>query len=325
MGVVGNMQSSNLLDTRTFLTDSFDKTTANVLGAAVSSTATPTTTSSTQTSTAIIGLSTANRTYEAFKEMRYGNSMPCHFVLGLNLDKSPGQLSGFNTSATNVDIELRFELDQQNLLANMPQTPIRAAAGVAGPSTWAANQGTHLFQPSKFKVHDTTSTGTAYKVSGPAQSHANVAFYALDSTGVFGGQPDNMVFNGEGFAMPFYTASELCLPTFSAAAGTGAAILTTAIFAATQTGATAGGTTTLIGPSAYRAQNRFPDSGQTSLDYSTVTPATYPSGYGLVNGGITSTCFMYTKPASNAVLITFYAYIDAQVSIMKVGQLEVLR
>lgn len=39
-----------------------------------------------------------------------GNSRPYLFVFGLNLEKTPGQLSGFNTSATNTDIEINIKL-----------------------------------------------------------------------------------------------------------------------------------------------------------------------------------------------------------------------
>jgi len=40
---------------------------------------------------------------------------------------------------------------------------------------------------------------------------------------------------------------------------------------------------------------------------------------------VTSTDFMYSKAPASSSLVTFFAYVDAQLNIMKVGQLEVLR
>lgn len=41
-------------------------------------------------------------------ELLFGHSLPYLFCVPLNLEKTPGQLSGFNTSATNTDIELQM-------------------------------------------------------------------------------------------------------------------------------------------------------------------------------------------------------------------------
>jgi hypothetical protein len=183
-------------------------------------------------------------------------------------------LSGFNTSATNIDIELRFELDQQNKLADMPADPCGG--------TWITSQGTHIFQPSKYKCHDITGAGTAY--------------YAAQ-------QPDNPSFNGEGEGS-FYTASEMNVPTTAAGV-----VDTTAVHDASWSARA----------HHVRPLNRFPDCGRDE------TGNVLDAGLGIVAGGITSTDFMYTKPASTSSLVTFWAYIDAQLNIMKVGQLEVVR
>ena len=287
LGIVGNMQSSNLLTQKKFLTESDQKTTANVLGSI-----------NTTGASALMLANTANRTWENYSEMRVGNSLPGKFAFALNLDKSPGQLSGFNTSATNVDIELRFTLDIQNALTNMP-IPTGRGAAFGATGTWITNQGTHIFQPSKFKCHDTTSAGDT---DGGGTVNNN-AFYASN-------QPDNCVFNGEGFCVPFYTAGEVSLNYD--VAGKIAAIDSYPH-------------TAFAGGYNLRPTNRFPDSGLVSATSTQGAQSLYASGTGLTNGGITSTSFMYTKAAATSVLITFYAYIDAQVSIMKVGQLEVLR
>jgi hypothetical protein len=266
LGTVGNSQSGMLLDQRKFLTSQMNKTSARLAEAVTLS-----------TSYSVVTGGTTGRTYENKKEMMNGNSMPTHFCYALNLEKSPGQLSGFNTSATNIDIELRFELDQQNKLANMPADP---AGG-----TWIASQGTHIFQPSKYKCHDITASG-------------GEGFYN-------GEQPDNPSFNGEGSGI-FHTASEMNIPT-EATSG------------AISTGAYTSGGTPSQRLTYARPLNRFPDSGR-SIIGDILDP-----GLGVVAGGTTSTDFMYTKPASTSSLVTFWAYIDAQLNIMKVGQLEVVR
>ena len=276
MGTVGNMQSSHLIDQQQFLTSLLQKTAANVVGGQ------PTGSTNTQ-----LVAATANRTYENHKEMRFGNSMPNHFILGLNLEKSPGQLSGFNTSATNVDIELRFNLDTQNSTSGFASN-LPPQVGRNGVPTWAANQGTHIFQPSKFKCHDTTDGGAG----------ATKGFYRGD-------QPDNLSFNGE-YPGKFYTPSEFNINISSAAVAAGGAY-------------PAGMNTT--GGAAARPTNRFPDCGNGS----TQSGGPYNANFGVTCGGTTSTCFLYTKPVATSVLLTFFAYVDAQLNIMKVGQLEVLR
>jgi hypothetical protein len=294
MGTVGNMQSSHLIDQRQFLTTLIQKTSANVIGSAVTD----------------FDNATVNRTYENKKEMRCGNSMPNNFIMALNLEKSPGQLSGFNTSATNVDIELRLLLDYQNSAGGFAGL-MPAAQYRKGNPTFVANQGNHVFQPSKYKCHDLTGPGWTGVTQGTGATVAgggiNTGFYALN-------QPDNLTYNGEAEnANVLYTASEL---GFSA---TGGAVATTAL---TLPSGTFGGTALMNN----RPVNRWPDSGQNSATWNKTAASTnYNAGRGLANGGITSTDFMFTKAPATNVLVTFFAYIDAQLNIMKVGQLEVLR
>jgi hypothetical protein len=298
MGTVGNMQSSHLIDQRQYNTTQIQKTSANLVGSGITN----------------LNVPTSGRTYEMKKEMRYNASMPNNFMIGLNLEKSPGQLSGFNTSATNVDIELRLLLDDQSsgsgFAGNMPnvigRTPTSGGTGSgtrAAPyySTWLSNQGSgvtaHHFQPSKYKCHDTIRN----LVDGGGT--ANLGFYALY------GQADNPTFNGEFDIGCSYTYNELC-PSITA----GIQVV----------GTTVNPPGTIPGGTSNRPLNRFPDSGAVT-GQSARAGAAVTEGFGEANGGVTSTCFMFTKPVATSVLCTFFAYVDAQLNIMKVGQLEVLR
>lgn len=51
-------------------------------------------------------------TFNAFdpRPLRQEGSLPFNFIMGLNLEKTLGQLSGFNTSVTNTDVELIMTL-----------------------------------------------------------------------------------------------------------------------------------------------------------------------------------------------------------------------
>ncbi len=239
LNITGDPTASMLLTEETFLGTRKTATQANLVGGITA------------------GVVTERKTYEAYKEMRYGNSLPNNFMLALNLEKSPGQLSGFNTSATNVDIELRLELASHFQLDNMPTSEFRTAQ----PS-WAVQNAGHTFQPSKIRAHDRTLNTGAGWYSGI--------------------QPDDRTFNGEGHGRMYYAASE----DNSAAAG-------------------------ILGT---KPVNRFPES----------TEVANP-GAGIANGGISSTSFMYTKAPSNFSQLTFWANVDAQLNIIRVGQLEVLR
>jgi hypothetical protein len=175
--------------------------------------------------------------------------------------------------------------------------------------TFVANQGNHVFQPSKYKCHDLTGPGWTTVTQGTGATVAaggvNAGFYALN-------QPDNLTYNGEAEnANVFYTASEASFTGTAGAQTLGVIPLgtyppTTSIFN-------------------NRPVNRWPDSGQNSGSWDRTTSLSYPPGRGLANGGVTSTDFMFTKAPASNVLVTFFAYIDAQLNIMKVGQLEVLR
>jgi hypothetical protein len=138
-----------------------------------------------------------------------------------------------------------------------------------------------------------------------AAGGVNAGFYALN-------QPDNLTYNGEAEnANVFYTASEA---SFTGTAG----VQTLGVIPA----GTYPPSTSIFN---NRPVNRWPDSGQNSISWDRTTALSYPSGRGLANGGVTSTDFMFTKQPASNVLVTFFAYIDAQLNIMKVGQLEVLR
>jgi hypothetical protein len=214
----------------------------------------------------LAGANAARRTWENKKELQWGQSLPNQFVMALNLEKSPGQLSGFNTSASNVDIELRLELLSQAALTDMPLPLVRVG------ETWALNNVGHTFQPSKYKVHDTTKKVTGVWYSGQ--------------------QPDNPRYNGEG--------------SVESVGGTALKDADTPA-------------------SGSRLLSRFPDSVIDAAGTNVNTNDQDAIGAGADAGGITSTCFTYTKDPSTYALLTFWANVDAQLNIMKVGQLEVLR
>jgi hypothetical protein len=253
LNVTGDPTHSWLIRGPNFLTTNQNKTTANVIATEGT-------------------VNTARKTWEAYLEMRHGNTLPNQFIMALNLEKSPGQLSGFNTSATNVDIELRLDLGSQNLLENMPDN----GRGTDQNAVWAVNNAGHTFQPSKVKCHDITGSGGSY--------------YAQN-------QPDNRTYNGEGHGRFYYNANENSFEL-------GYTADTPPVFtpAAPQTGRVAG----------LKPKNRFPES-------------VLGPGAGIHRGGITSTSFMYTKEPHKYSLLTFWANVDAQMNIIRVGQMEILR
>jgi hypothetical protein len=206
------------------------------------------------------------KTWENKKELQWGQTLPNQFIMALNLEKSPGQLSGFNTSASNVDIELRLELLSQAALTDMPPPLCRTGL------TWSANNVGHTFQPSKYKVHDTTNLKEGVWFSRQ--------------------QPDNPRYNGEG--------------DHSSIGGTALKDADTPA-------------------SGSQMVTRFPDSKIDAAGAAGNLSDETAIGAGADGGGITSTCFTYTKTPSTYALLTFWANVDAQLNIMKVGQLEVLR
>lgn len=253
LNITGDPTASWLLDASKYLSVKASTTTANVSAGASA------------------GASCVRKTWENFKEMRAGQSLPNSFVMALNLEKSPGQLSGFNTSASNVDIELRLELASQDTLPDMPASTGRNA------TQWAGNNSGHIFQPSKFKCHDRTAAAGGYWFSGE--------------------QPDDRTFSGEGQGL-YYSANELGSSVGCDAAGAPQTNISQADIPARSQ---------LLKP-----LNRFPESDLADL------------GAGADNGGITSTSFMYTKDPSTYSLLSFWANVDAQLDIIKVGQLRVL-
>lgn len=248
LNISGDPTASWLIGNQSFLDTPETKATANVIGR-----------------TGIDG--TALKTWDQHSEMRYGNTLPNHFIMALNLEKSPGQLSGFNTSATNVDIELRTTLVAQNTLTGQYGVTDR---GNGGNTTFITNQGDHTFQPSKFVCQDRTQA---------------------DADGYYTGiQPTNKVLSGEGHGLFHYASEDAYRPAVAAQAG-GAATVAQVESAGIALG--------------VKPINRFPGT--------------------VYGGGVTSTNFLYTKPKHEYSLLTFWANVDAQVNIIRVGQMEVLR
>ena len=93
-------------------------------------------------------------------ELRRGCSQPSKFAIGLNLEKSPGQLSGFDSAAAGVDIELWLELATQSSRFTTISTAANPHSGEFSGKLW---------QPSKYKVYPTSTpyhesaTNTAFK------------------------------------------------------------------------------------------------------------------------------------------------------------------
>lgn len=122
-------------------------------------------------------------------------SLPNSFILALNLEKSPDQLSGFNSAAASVDVELNVDL-----FASQDST-----LDIGGDRNAAVYSFGHVFQPSKFLLNlgstgvplngpDSTdnwrlgggSNGTVpenlFMVTKPIHKYSRVTFFAhLDS------------------------------------------------------------------------------------------------------------------------------------------------
>jgi len=83
---------------------------------------------------------TTLRTNELLNE----SSLPNSFIMALNLEKSPDQLSGFNSAAAGVDVELITKtVAASSTDLNVGHSPRSAGTLSAG----------HILQPSKFLVH----------------------------------------------------------------------------------------------------------------------------------------------------------------------------
>jgi len=79
-----------------------------------------------------------------FHELQRCGSQPSKFAIGLNLEKSPGQMSGFDSAAAGVDIELQLTLATQRSKFVSSYAAGNAFSGEFDTSTW---------QPSKYKVY----------------------------------------------------------------------------------------------------------------------------------------------------------------------------
>ncbi len=84
-----------------------------------------------------------------WEEILAESSLPNNFVMALNLEKTPDQLSGFNSAAASVDVELITNTKA----ANDADHVVTATAGTAT----VLNDG-HTFQPSKFLCNFSTAT-----------------------------------------------------------------------------------------------------------------------------------------------------------------------
>ena len=82
----------------------------------------------------------------AWREIRAENSLPNQFIMALNLEKTPDQLSGFNSAAASVDVEL---ITSTRSADAMPA----ARFGYGATRIASTLNAGHTFQPSKFLTH----------------------------------------------------------------------------------------------------------------------------------------------------------------------------
>lgn len=66
-----------------------------------------------------------------WEEVKNHQSMPNHFIIGQSFEKSQGQLSGFNTVESQVDIELIIQLDNHQLASPAKNSGFSSAVGKA--------------------------------------------------------------------------------------------------------------------------------------------------------------------------------------------------
>lgn len=81
-------------------------------------------------------------------ELKRCASQPSKFAIGVSLEKSPGQQSGFDSAAAGVDIELQMTFGTQ---------ASRFAGTYAANRAFLGNFGSGIFPPSKFKVSLTSA------------------------------------------------------------------------------------------------------------------------------------------------------------------------
>jgi hypothetical protein len=95
-----------------------------------------------------------------FSELSRGVSQPSNFFMALDLEKSPGQASGFDSAASSVDIELVLKLRSHvSIVGQNPDTDADPAAGVRH---YVGAHSSSLFQPSKRRVHFTRFPASTY-------------------------------------------------------------------------------------------------------------------------------------------------------------------
>lgn len=100
---------------------------------------------------------------QGYWECIEGTSMPNNFVMALNLERSPDQLSGFNSAAASVDVELMTNL--KNIATD---TTLDVALIPNGQASRAIASNGHSLQPSKYRVQHVL-TGVA-AAGDPASS-----------------------------------------------------------------------------------------------------------------------------------------------------------
>lgn len=100
-------------------------------------------------------------------ELLRGVSQPSKFMMALNLDKSPGQISGFDSAAAGVDVELHLRLKEYNKVN--PRTDAAAKFQGSTFSTW---------QPMKVKI----TTGTPVQIGSMSSDSGMVYSSAVDWT-----------------------------------------------------------------------------------------------------------------------------------------------
>lgn len=108
-------------------------------------------------------------------ELLRGTSQPSKFAVGLSLEKSPGQMSGFDSAAAGVDIEFQMNLRDNSVRFPSPYNAVQMFNG---------NLGAKTFQPTKYKVHfcgdndNVTATNTITTVVEDYSSEEGGVYHA---------------------------------------------------------------------------------------------------------------------------------------------------
>jgi hypothetical protein len=123
-----------------------------------------------------------------FTEIRRGCSQPSSFFMALDLEKSPGQASGFDSAASSVDIELILNLRKHY--------DIHGAQG--GNTKFTGSDSTAKFQPSKRRVI-LTQIGHDIATSKPVAAYGDCFTYH-----------DRDVFAGDGHTLLATDANACC-------------------------------------------------------------------------------------------------------------------